>query len=96
MRLRACIAGLLIIGTGCAALPETVRIEVDGKMLELRQQGLSGRFEGGWSKSPDCGSEPRFDAAELGASVESIRMITADELELLGRDGSVVRLFRCR
>jgi hypothetical protein len=86
----------LLVGTGCATLPETVRIEVDGRTLELRQQGLSGRFEGGWSKSPDCGAEPRFEAAELGASVESIRMITADELELVGRDGSLVRLYRCR
>jgi hypothetical protein len=84
------------MGTGCAALPETVRIEVDGRIVELRQQGLSGELPGGWSKSPDCGAEPRFDAAELDASVESIRMITADELELLGRDGSIVRLFRCR
>ena len=96
MRLRACIGGLLLAGTGCAALPETVRIEIDGKTVELRQQGLSGQLPGGWSKSPDCGLEPRFDPAQLGASVEGIRMISSDELELVGRDGSLMRLYRCR
>lgn len=96
MRLRACLAGLLLAGTGCAALPETVRIEIDGRIVELRQQGLSGKLPGGWSKSADCGAEPRFDPAEPGEWVESIRMVSADELELVGRDGSLVRLYRCR
>lgn len=96
MRLRACIGMLLLSGSACAALPESVRIDVDGRVVELRQQGLSARFEGGWSTSADCGPEPRFDSAELGASVTSIRMISADELELVDRDGAVIRLHRCR
>lgn len=96
MRLRACIGGLLLAGTGCAALPEAVRIEVDGKIVELRQHGLSGQLPGGWSKTPDCRVEPRFDPAELGTSVASIRMVSADDLELVGRDGGLVRLYRCR
>ena len=95
MRLRACIGGLLLAGAGCAGLPETVRIDVDGRTLELRQQGLSGQLRGGWSTSPECGLEPRFDVGELGTSVESVRMVTRDELELIGRDGSIVRVFRC-
>jgi hypothetical protein len=86
----------LLSGSACAGLPETVRIDVDGRTLELRQRALSGQLRGGWSTSPDCGLEPRFDVGELGASVESVRMITPDELELVGRDGSLVRVFRCR
>ena len=96
MRLRACIAGLLLALTGCAALPETVRLEVDGRILEVRQKGLSGQLPGGWSKSPDCGTWPRFDPAELGSSIESIQTVSPDELELVGRDGTLVRLYRCR
>ena len=95
MRLRACVGGLLLGASACTGLPETVRVEVDGRMLELRQQGLSARIQGGWSTSPECGPEPRFDISELGAPVESLRMITSDELELIGRDGRTVRLYRC-
>lgn len=96
MRLCASIGGLLLGATACVGLPETVRIEVDGRTIELRQGGLSGRLAGGWSTSPDCRLEPRFDVAELGTSAVSIRMITPDELELAGRDGDVVRLYRCQ
>ncbi len=96
MRLRACIGMLLLMAPACAALPEAVRIDVDGRVMEIRQQGLSGRFAGGWSTSSECGSEPRFDVAELGASVSSIRMISADELELVADGGQPIRLYRCR
>jgi hypothetical protein len=96
MRLRACIGGLLLGATACAGLPETVRVNVDGRTVEISQRGLSGRLPGGWSTSPDCGMGSRFDVAELGTSAVSIRMITRDEIELVGGDGSAVRLYRCQ
>lgn len=96
MRLGACIGMLLFSASACAALPDSVRIDVDGRVIELRQQGLSGRFEGGWSTSPECGAEPRFDVAELGEAVTTIRMITPDELELVAQDGRLIRLHRCQ
>ena len=96
MRLRACISGLLLAPIACAGLPQSVRIDVDGHVIELRQQGLSGTLVGGWSTSPSCGPEPRFDVQELGASVAGIRAIAADELEVIGADGTTVRLYRCR
>jgi|GEM_PF-4647743 len=95
MRLRACLAGLLLFASACAELPGLVRIDVDGRTVELRQRGLSRAPLGGaWSTSPDCGDESRFDLAELDRSVVSIRVVGTDELEVIGPEGTV-RLFRC-
>jgi hypothetical protein len=96
MRLRACMAGLSLFATGCAELPGLVRIDVDGRTVELRQRRYSNApLQGAWSTAPLCGEESRFDLAELGRSVVSVRVISADELELIGPEGTAVRLFRC-
>jgi hypothetical protein len=90
------MAGLSLLAVGCAELPGLVRIDVDGRTVELRQRGLSNAaFKGSWSMAPHCGNESRFDPAELGRSVVSVRIISADELELIGPEGTAVRLFRC-
>ena len=93
MRLRACIGGLLLGASACAALPEMVRIEVDGRMIELRQRGLPAPLRGDWSRSPDCGSAG--DASVPADAIESVRMISDDELELIAESGLIVRLYRC-
>lgn len=93
MRLRACLAGMLLCATACAEIPERVRIDVDGRSIEVRQRGL--RPGGGWSYSPACGDEVRLDLNALGESLISIRMIGPDELEATGSDGAVIRLYRC-
>jgi hypothetical protein len=90
------MGGLLLCAAGCAQLPGLVRIDVDGRTVELRQRGLNGRdVAGGWSTSPVCDGESRFDVAELGRSAVSIRVVGTDELEVVGSDGTAIRLFRC-
>ena len=37
MRLRACLGLLLLALGGCAQLPERVRVEVDGRVIELER-----------------------------------------------------------
>ena len=93
MRLRACVPGLLLCATACAEIPERVRIDVDGRSIEVRQRGLG--TGGGWSSSRGCGDEVRLDLNAVGESLVSIRMLGADELEATGSDGTVIRLYRC-
>jgi hypothetical protein len=90
------MGGLLLFVAACTQLPGLVRIDVDGRTLELRQRGLSGvQLAGGWSTAASCVGEGRFDLSELGRSVVSIRIVAPDELEVIGPDGHAVRLFRC-
>jgi hypothetical protein len=96
MRLRACMSGLLLIAAGCAQLPAIVRIEVDGRMIELRQQGFSPvQLPGAWSTSQLCGPEVRFDLSELHRSVSSIRVAGPDRIEVIGPEGKAFQLQRC-
>lgn len=94
MRLRACMAGLLL-GTGaCAQMPGLVRIEVDGREIELRQQGFSdGALAGGWSTSPECPEGGSF--VPIPRALTGIRSIFLDEIELNLAGGRTVRLYRC-
>ncbi len=92
MRLSACMGILLSCTSGCAGLPERVKIEVDGRTIELRQQGFGAQlFDGRWSSAPDCSS-----AAELPPQeTVMIRSIASDELEVEGEGGVPMRLYRC-
>lgn len=82
MRLRACIGTVLLGTAACAELPRIVRIDVDGRMLEIRQRGLSAdHLKGGWSLFTECGEG-------------GVRGIT-EEIEVTGPDGRVLRLYRC-
>lgn len=55
MRLSACTGGLLLAASACAGLPESIRIDVDGRIIEVRQQGMSAALLGGdWSVSAQC------------------------------------------
>lgn len=92
MRLRACMGSLLFLVTGCAGLPERLKIEVDGRTIEVRQQGFGAYFlEGRWSSSSDC-----LSAAELlPREAVKIRSIAPDEIEIEGEGGVPTRLFRC-
>jgi hypothetical protein len=91
MRLRACMGGVLLVVTACAQLPERVRIDVDGRSIEVRQNGLSGELLGRWVASRDCGGGSFLELDEL----VSIRRIGPDEIEAIGVNGTAVRLFRC-
>lgn len=69
MRLRACIGGALLGATACTHLPDQVRIEVDGRTVEIRPRGLSGaQLEGDWSTSAHCG----------GAAAQTLEVIAAN------------------
>jgi hypothetical protein len=94
MRLKACIGGLLLASTGCAQLPERIRIDIDGRSFELRKQGLSGLLQlGRWSASPDCAPDaPRLDPVESG---ERLVLLGPDHLQVTGKDGKVWSLYRC-
>ena len=95
MQLRACIA-ILLLGVGaCAQLPSSVRIDVDGKTLEVRQRGLSSVLGGAWSHSRGCEAGHAAEPLGLAGSGSTIRLVGPDELEVLGSDGSVIRLYRC-
>ena len=84
MRLRACMGGLLLAATGCAGLPGQVRLEVDGRAVEVRQNGLSEMpIEERWARSPDC-----LDPAILVVG-------SALEVEAIEADGTKVPLHRC-
>lgn len=92
MRLRACMGGLLLVVTACAELPERVRIDVDGRSLEVRQSGLSGQLLGGdWSATPDCAVAIRPELDDFA----TIRRVGPNEIEAIGLNGLAVRLFRC-
>ncbi len=91
MRLRACM-GALLLCAGCVGLPETVSIEVDGRTIELRQHGFEiAPSEGQWSSSEDCRSTVMVPVTP-GATVRSFG---EREIEIVGADGSLVRLHRC-
>jgi hypothetical protein len=94
MRLRACTGGLLLAATACVHFPERVKIEVDGRTVELRRHGLAGDLPPGrWSSSSDClsgGYEPAG-----GKPAQRTMILGPDLLEVTGADGSVLRLYRC-
>jgi hypothetical protein len=95
MRLRACV-GLLLLGLGgCAQLPGMVRLDVDGRTVEIRQQGFAPLLAGGgWSpRACDAADGGETDAAV--GPVMAIRVIGPDEIELIGPGGRAVRLYRC-
>ena len=71
MRLRACTGLLLLGASGCAGLPERVRIDVDGRTIEVRQGSLpAGVLEGVWSTSPECGGAATEKLEVIGAGGE--------------------------
>ncbi len=75
MRLRACMSGLVLGATACAGLPEQVRIDVDGRTIEVRQRGLSGKLlSGGWSTEAMCGDGNVETVEVLRASGETLKL----------------------
>lgn len=75
MRLRACTGLLLLASSACAGLPERVRIDVDGRTIEVRQRGLSpGALKGLWSTSPECGGAALEKLEVVGAAGELLTL----------------------
>lgn len=75
MRLSACTGGVLLAATACAGLPESIRIDVDGRMLEVRQQGLpSSLLARGWSLAPECGERGREEVELIGFDGKELRL----------------------
>lgn len=71
MRLRACTGLLLLASSACAGMPERVRIDVDGRAIEVRQRGLSaGALKGAWSTSSECGGAGAEQREVMGAGGE--------------------------
>ncbi len=87
MRLRAGTGALLLALGGCAGLPEGVRLDVDGRWIEVRRNGLGPTR---WGLDPEC-REP----APAG-DYSGLRIGPGGELIVHGRDGRKVRLFPCR
>jgi hypothetical protein len=85
---------LLLVG-GCARLPGSVRIDVDGRVLEVRQRGLSSLLGGEWSRSRACEEGAAGDVLEVAGPASTIRLVAADELDVLRPDGETLRLYRC-
>ena len=81
MRLSACMSGALLGLGACAQLPERVRIDVDGRVLEVSQQGLleAALLGDGWSLLP-----PSCDPEQI------------ERIEVSGTGGAVRNLYRCR
>jgi hypothetical protein len=95
MRLRACTGGLLLAATACVHLPERVKLDVDGRTVELRQHGLAGALPPGrWSSSSDCSP----DGYEAGDEKWRRRVVVVgpDLLEITGANGASRKLYRCR
>lgn len=94
MRPRACIGGLLLALGACAHLPERVTINVDGRGIELRQQGLSTVLQSGqWSTALDCAADaPLIDSA---VTANKMVLVGPDHLQILLRGGRVLSLYRC-
>ena len=96
MRLRACIGLILLAAAGCSQLPCLVRIDIDGRMVEIRQRGLGREvLQGGWSTSPACEGGAAVDLGNLDRSVVELRRVRPDEIEVARAPGGVLRLFRC-
>lgn len=95
MRLSACMCGLLLAVSGCASLPERMRIEVDGRRIELWAQGTGGLLpEGSWSTSEECDPDrPRFSLRGKGGT---LIVLDPDLLQIRGSNGELVSLHRCR
>jgi hypothetical protein len=92
MRLIACISALLLVSSGCAQLPERVRIDVDGRTMELRRQGPSPLSQWTkWSSSPDCSTRERVDPIDYATSV----LLAPDRMEVTSKDGRSGSLYRC-
>jgi hypothetical protein len=87
---------MLLLAGGCARLPGLVRIEVNGKVLEVRQRGLSSLLEGEWSRSRGCEEGAAGDVLEIAGPASTVRLVADDELEVLRPDGETLRLYRCR
>jgi len=86
MRLRAGMGALLLALGGCAGLPEEVRLDMDGRSIEVRQHGFGAR----WALDSACKEPVRVqDYAQL-------RLAAGGELTATGPDGRPVRLFPCR
>jgi hypothetical protein len=94
MLLRACIGGLLLAPAACAQLPERVRIDVDGRTVEVRQQGVPQRFgQGQWSGSRRCEPrEPRIKREEIRGTIVSVG---PEVLEDSVAEGEVRKMYRC-
>ncbi len=92
MRLRACLGGVLLALGACAGLPERVRIDVDGRSIEIRQRGLSSELlAGAWAASPDCAG----GGGAIPSEIREVHVVGPGELEATGPEGEPVRLYRC-
>jgi hypothetical protein len=87
MQLRACISGFLLASAGCAHLPEPVTIDVDGRLVELRQPGKR-------SASPECATPaPTVEPADVP---RKIVLVGPDHVLVAGKGGKMWSLHRCR
>ena len=81
MRQIACMSGLLLAVAGCAQLPERVRLDVDGRSIEVSQRGLA---------------EPLLTAAGWSATPPPCEKGEVERVDVSGPDGAARSLFRCR
>jgi hypothetical protein len=84
--------GALLLCAGCTGLPGRISVDVDGRRIELRQQGFDyEQINGRWSLSQDCSSLLKA----LPEDVAAVRRNANGNIEIVSPNGTVATLYPC-
>jgi hypothetical protein len=88
------MSGLLLAVTGCAQMPKRLKVELDGRTIELKEREVVTRSSSDhWSILARCEAEQQLqDPQQLG---QSIRVVTPDLLEVSTAQKVVTEVHGC-